>query len=115
MYRNRDGSSEIACVQRISDARHFNGFHRFVSLRACRMFCDGSVGGDTVFTANVSQMKDVLSYSKKKIIIIIKKEPVLFAMQHGLLGLRDYQVQSAWSPSFGLFCILPLGASKLDN
>lgn len=30
------------------------------------VFCDGSVGGDTVFTANVSQMKDVFSCSKKK-------------------------------------------------
>lgn len=66
MYRNRDGSSEIARGQRISEVRHFNSFHRCVSLRVCRMFCDGSVGGDTVFTANVSQMKDVFSCSKKK-------------------------------------------------
>lgn len=63
----------------------------------------------------MSQMKDVFSCSKREKVNNNKKEPVLFAIQHGLLGLRDYQVQSAWSPSFGLFCILPLGTSKLDK
>lgn len=44
-----------------------------------------------------------------------KKEPVLFAIWHGVCGLRDYLVQCAWSPSFGLLFFLFHLAPVVDN